>query len=107
MDTRAFPTKGNLIANKNTLALASQGYDLMDRKRNILISEIVRIVDEVKEIHDKINKVYAEAYEALEQANVQLGIDTVLDMADAVELEANVSIHMRSVMGTDVPTTAL
>lgn len=35
MDPREFPTKGNLIAAKNSLALAKQGYDLMDKKRNI------------------------------------------------------------------------
>ena len=37
MDPREFPTKGNLIAAKNSLTLAKQGYDLMDKKRNILI----------------------------------------------------------------------
>ena len=29
MDPREFPTKGNLIAAKNSLTLAKQGYDLM------------------------------------------------------------------------------
>ena len=34
MDPRTFPTKGNLMLAKNSLALAKQGYDLMDKKRN-------------------------------------------------------------------------
>ena len=33
MDPRTFPTKGNLMLAKNSLALAKQGYDLMDKKR--------------------------------------------------------------------------
>ena len=37
MNINMFPTKGNLIAAKNSLALARQGYDLMDKKRNILV----------------------------------------------------------------------
>ena len=37
MDPRSFPTKGNLILAKNSLTLARQGYELMDKKRNILI----------------------------------------------------------------------
>ena len=37
MDPNEFPTKGNLMLAKNSLALATQGYDLMDKKRNILI----------------------------------------------------------------------
>ena len=40
MDPREFPTKGNLIAAKNSLTLAKQGYDLMDKKRNILIQHL-------------------------------------------------------------------
>lgn len=30
------PTKGNLIATKRSLELANTGFELMDRKRNIL-----------------------------------------------------------------------
>ena len=40
MDPRSFPTKGNLILAKNSLTLARQGYELMDKKRNILIREM-------------------------------------------------------------------
>ena len=36
MDPNTFPTKGNLILAKNSLALSRQGYELMDKKRNIL-----------------------------------------------------------------------
>ena len=36
MAQQVFPTKGNLIATKKTLALSTMGYDLMDKKRNIL-----------------------------------------------------------------------
>lgn len=104
MDTREFPTKGNLMANKNTLVLAKQGYDLMDKKRNVLIAEIVQIVDQVKEINEEINKVFAEAYAALEVANVELGFKTVIDMATAVPAEDSVKIYTRSVMDSEIPT---
>ena len=43
MDPRTFPTKGNLMLAKNSLALARQGYDLMDKKRNILIRILYRL----------------------------------------------------------------
>ncbi len=48
MDPRTFPTKGNLMLAKNSLALAKQGYDLMDRKRNILIRELMGLVDQAR-----------------------------------------------------------
>ena len=43
MDPNTFPTKGNLILAKNSLALSRQGYELMDKKRNILIREMMNL----------------------------------------------------------------
>lgn len=48
MDPRTFPTKGNLMLAKNSLALARQGYDLMDKKRNILIRELMDLIEEAR-----------------------------------------------------------
>ena len=45
MDASLFPTKGNLMLAKNTLALSKQGYELLDKKRNILIREMMLLVD--------------------------------------------------------------
>ena len=50
MDPNTFPTKGNLIAAKNSLNLANMGYGLMDKKRNILIRELMGLIDEAKGI---------------------------------------------------------
>ena len=41
MAQQVFPTKSNLMAQKKSLALAKQGYELMDRKRNILVREMM------------------------------------------------------------------
>ena len=51
MDPNTFPTKGNLILAKNSLALAKQGFELMDKKRNILIREMMGLIDQASEIH--------------------------------------------------------
>ena len=42
---QVFPTKGNLIAAKKSNALATMGYELMDRKRNILTREMMEQVE--------------------------------------------------------------
>ena len=47
MDPNTFPTKGNLILAKNSLKLAHMGYELMDKKRNILIRELITNVQTV------------------------------------------------------------
>lgn len=69
MDVNLFPTKGNLILAKNTLALSSQGYELLDKKRNILIREMMGLIDAAKELQANIETTFAAAYDALRRAN--------------------------------------
>ena len=71
MDPRSFPTKGNLILAKNSLTLARQGYELMDKKRNILIRELMGLIDEAKDIQRQIDVTFREAYAALKAAKAE------------------------------------
>ena len=103
MNINTFPTKGNLIASKNSLALARQGYGLMDKKRNILIRELMGLIDEAKEIQKQIDTTFSAAYTALMYANIELGIDFVSDVAGSVPVENSIQIKTRSVMGTEIP----
>ena len=68
MDPRSFPTKGNLILAKNSLTLARQGYELMDKKRNILLRELMGLIDQAKDIQAEIDTTFTEAYKALQKA---------------------------------------
>ena len=72
MANQVFPTKGNLIATKKSLELAYLGYDLMDKKRNVLIKEMMSLLDDVKMIRDDITDSYQKAYYALQEANMSL-----------------------------------
>lgn len=103
MNLNAFPTKGNLILAKNSLALATQGYELMDKKRNILIRELMDLIDRASSIQQEIDATFRSAYEALQQANIEMGISRVWDIAQAVPVQNDISIKVRSVMGTEIP----
>lgn len=96
-------TKGNLMRAKNSLTLAKQGYELMDRRRNILIRELMLHVDEAKKIQDKIDTTFSSAYQALQAANVEMGITAVQSIANTVPVENSVLVHSRSIMGTEIP----
>lgn len=104
MSKQVFPTKGNLIASKKSSELAKMGYDLMDRKRNILIREMMQLLDNVKLIRDEISDAYTIAYMALQEANMSLGV--ISDMVDAVPVDTGISVSYRSVMGVDIPTVS-
>lgn len=103
MDPNTFPTKGNLILAKNSLALAKQGYELMDKKRNILIRELMELIDKADSIQKKILVTYETAYKALEAANIELGINYVMESASSVPTEESITIKSRSIMGVEIP----
>lgn len=103
MNPNTFPTKGNLILAKNSLTLARQGYDLMDKKRNILIRELMNLIDQAKGIQAEIDITFTMAYKALQKANIELGINYVQEISGLVPVEKSVKIKTRSIMGTEIP----
>lgn len=103
MDPRTFPTKGNLILAKNSLALANQGYELMDKKRNILIRELMELIDQAKDIQEQIDSTFTHAYKCLQHANIEHGISVVSQLAYTVPIEDSIKIKSRSIMGTEIP----
>lgn len=107
MDPNTFPTKGNLILAKNSLTLAKQGYDLMDQKRNILIRELMELIDKAKDIQEEIDITFTEAYQALQKANIEMGIQNVEELSKSIPIENAVRIKTRSIMGTEIPVVTL
>ena len=101
MALKVVPTKGNLIAMKKSLQLANLGYNLMDQKRNVLIKEMMTLLDDVKLIRDQITSSYQEAYDALQEANISMGLIT--DIVNSTPEDYGISIAYRSVMGVEIP----
>ena len=105
MEQQIFPTKGNLMLSKKALQLATLGYDLLDRKRNILIRELMKLVDKAQMLRSSIEGTYSEAYKALQQANISMGL--VTPFAQCVPIENGITISSQSVMGVELPTVKL
>ena len=98
MAEQVFPTKGNLIKAKRSLQQAKQGFELMDRKRNVLIREMVALTDKSKLVRGNIEQTY-------EKANITLG--SVSTLTQFVPEETDLKISFRSVMGVELPTVEL
>lgn len=104
-EQQVFATKGNLILYKKALKLAALGYELLDRKRNILIRELMSLVDKAGELRGSIEDTYKEAYSALQLANISMGL--VTPYANCIPVETGVEISTRSVMGVELPKVTL
>lgn len=75
----------------------------MDKKRNILIRELMDLIDQAKDIQSQIDITFRTAYAALQRANMEIGISNVQEISRTVPVENSIEIKTRSVMGTEIP----
>ena len=107
MDVSTFPTKGNLIKAYANLQLSKQGYDMLDKKRNILITEMMSLIGHAEEVQANIDKTFSQAYRALQKANISLGINTVRQVGISIPEENSVRLRFKSIMGIEIPELSL
>ncbi len=105
MSTPIVPTKGNLLAIKKSLELAKVGFELLDKKRNILIREMMMLIKHASTIQEKIDITYKRAYEALQKAHITLGMCE--EIAGTVPVDDSLKLSYRSVMGVEIPIVSL
>jgi len=102
METFA-PTKSTLMAAKSSLEFSEKGYELLDKKRNVLIREMMSYVSKARELQNQVNVTFSKAYKVLQAANINSGITNVEDIAMTVEEAMDYDILFKSVMGVEVP----
>lgn len=103
MALKVTPTKANLIKSKSRLSFSSKGYNLLDKKRTVLIQEIMKLVKQSEEIESKINATFKDAYMALQQVTISMGLNHIDEYALSIPPEKSFDTRTRSVMGVDIP----
>ena len=81
------PTKSNLLSIKEQLAVAEDGYELLEQKREILVMELMHLVDKVKVLEQKINKKVESAYPELKKMLMQVGGDRIERISKAIHYD--------------------
>lgn len=103
MNQNQAPTKANLLKAKSLLGFSNKGFDLLDKKRNVLIREMMGLIDRASTIQKEIKQVYKAAYEALRFANVTLGLNTVEEISISIPNSEDYQVLLTSVMGVEIP----
>lgn len=97
------PTRSNLMSAQKTLDLARVGHDILDKKSEVLTTELVHIAHDAARVQAQMQALLSEAYRALDEARLVMGREhlewAALSVAETVEIE----ITPRSVMGVTVP----
>jgi V/A-type H+-transporting ATPase subunit D len=97
------PTRTNLIRLKKDLRFAREGYEILDRKREALTNELVRVAKEADTLQKEVWGLLQTAYGAMEKARLVMGSDHVEWAALAVNKTVDVHLRLRGIMGVAIP----
>ncbi len=97
------PTKNNLYRAKRLLSFAKKGYNLLDRKRNVLMRTLLSLIEEAKTVSSEIDELTIEAHKAVKYATISNGLLAVEELAEAVKLLPSVKLRYVSNMGVETP----
>lgn len=97
------PTKSALKRSKRLLDFSERGYKLLDRKKTVLMRELVLKTEAAKQAADNLEQAMAEAREALRRANMTQGRADVEALALAEPVETSLALFYSSSMGVEMP----
>ena len=97
------PTKSNLMKTRDELKFARLGFDLLDQKRSILVSELVNLTERAETQQRALENTLAEAYKSLENAVLRMGKLKIHSLSAAVNIESSIKLSSRKVMGVGLP----
>lgn len=105
MGIRDLPTKNNLIKLQSSIKQSKNGYKLLEQKKLILTRELEKYKDKQKEITKKTYEIFDQAENALKLANVDIGIDSMINIANNNNKEDNsIDIKYKTIMGVELPS---
>ncbi len=98
------PTKSNLFAVREQLAIAREGFELLEQKREILIMELMRLVEEVKLVERDLDRRVASAYASLKGMLIRVGRETARDISSGIQFDFATREKPAKLMGIPLPT---
>jgi V/A-type H+-transporting ATPase subunit D len=101
------PTKSNLLALRRQLAFAEEGYDLLEQKRQILVSELMKRLARVRDSRLSVEEKLRQAFETLKEVQLDIGSDALARICLGVHLEHTVELSSRHLMGMRIPSVTV
>jgi V/A-type H+-transporting ATPase subunit D len=97
------PTRSELLEIKRRIKLTKSGYKILKMKRDGLIIEFFKILEQAKQVRVKIVKDYDEAMAKINVAQAVDGAIAVQSAAFALRLHPEVTLRSKNIMGIVVP----
>ncbi|SHE90490.1 V-type ATP synthase subunit D [Alkalibacter saccharofermentans] len=103
MPGKITPTKANLLKSKGALDFSQKGFELLDKKRTVLIQEMMSLIEAAKKIEVEIEKKFNQAYEAVKHTSITMGLTNLEEVTLGINKEEDYQIRFKSVMGVEIP----
>ncbi len=97
------PTRSELLEVKRRIKLSQAGYKILKMKRDGLILEFFKILEEAKEIRQKVNRDFIAGMQKIAVAESVDGVVAVKSAAYALKVHPEIRLESKNVMGLVVP----
>ena len=98
------PTRSNLLHIRESLQLACEGHDILNKKREVLMAALLRVSHEAAEAQQAVQSHLERAYRTLEMAQLSMGRERLEWTALSVNETVEINIVPHSIMGVVVPS---
>lgn len=103
MAQRINPTRMNLIDTRRRRTMARRGYDILKKKREILVLEFLKLLKSAGKDREYMYEVLQRAYKTLETGNTYLGNFELEEDSQYIKEIEPISLSIRNIMGVKVP----
>lgn len=101
------PTKSNLFQYKEQLGIAREGFDLLQKKRDILVIELMRMLEQVKLLESELYSFSAKAYASLRKTLLSVGRESIQEISQGIRYEFTVKERSVKVAGLTLPSVEI
>lgn len=98
------PTKSNALELKRNLAFATEGFELLEQKRQILVFELMSRLERTRTIQEEADEAMASAFAALREAALHSGTARLGAEALSAAAKPSARLEHERMMGLDLPT---
>lgn len=82
---------------------AKEGHQLLDRKREVLIMELMQVVHSIKNLHRRLSESLKKAYGTFRMAYVDMGSEEIERANYAARDILEINVSDRGIMGVPIP----
>ncbi len=97
------PTRSELLEVTKKIRLTRNGHKILKLKRDGLILEFFKILDQAKDLRQEIARQYVQAREKIAVASAVDGVIAVRSAAYALTVHPEIQLKSRNLMGVVVP----